>query len=146
MNALTPCCAAVLAACVAFPLLAQERVAQIDPVLVTGKKDPDKSTLTQPDLASAKERIEQTAGGANVIDAASYKTGRVATLADALGYSPGITIQPRFGAEEARLSIRGSGAQRTFHGRGIKLMQDGVPLNLTDGSFDFQAVEALSAR
>jgi iron complex outermembrane recepter protein len=146
MNALTPCCAAVLAACAAFPLLAQERIAQIDPVLITGKKDPDKSTLTQPDLATAKERIAQTAGGANVIDAASYKTSRVSTLADALGYSPGITIQPRFGAEEARLSIRGSGAQRTFHGRGIKLMQDGVPLNLTDGSFDFQAVEALSAR
>ena len=58
----------------------------------------------------------------------------------------GVYVQPRFGAEEARISIRGSGLQRTFHGRGLKLMQDGVPLNLADGSFDFQAVEALSAR
>jgi len=44
------------------------------------------------------------------------------------------------------VSIRGSGLQRTFHGRGLKLMQDGVPLNLADGSFDFQAIEPLSAR
>jgi iron complex outermembrane recepter protein len=134
--------AAALALCCGTPLGAQT----LEPVIVTGKKDPDKSTLTQPDFATAKARVEQTAGGANVIDAATYKTGRVATLADALGYAPGVLVQPRFGAEEARLSIRGSGAQRTFHGRGIKLMQDGVPLNLTDGSFDFQAVEALSAR
>src|SRR5262249_19177988 len=50
------------------------------------------------------------------------------------------------GAEEARLSIRGSGLQRTFHLRGVKLMQDGVPLNLADGSGDFQAVEPLQTR
>jgi iron complex outermembrane recepter protein len=115
-------------------------------IVVTGSKDRDKSTLTQPDLASAKKAIETTAGGANVIDAASYRSGRVSTLADALGFSPGVVVQPRFGAEETRLSIRGSGAQRTFHGRGLKLMQDGVPLNLADGSFDFQAIEPLAAR
>ena len=71
---------------------------------------------------------------------------RVATLTDALGGATGVYVQPRFGAEESRVSIRGSGLQRTFHGRGLKLMQDGVPLNLADGSFDFQAVEPLSAR
>ncbi len=52
--------------------------------------------------------------------------------------------QPRFGAEEARLSIRGSGLQRTFHMRGIYLLQDGVPITLADGSGDFQAVEPLA--
>ncbi len=76
----------------------------------------------------------------------TYTDGRVSTLSDALGDATGVFVQPRFGAEEARISIRGSGLQRTFHGRGLKLMQDGVPLNLADGSFDFQAVEALSAR
>jgi iron complex outermembrane recepter protein len=115
-------------------------------VVVTGKKNPDASTLAQPDVQTARERIERTAGGANVVDAKDYREGRVSTLADALNYSPGVLVQPRFGAEETRLSIRGSGAQRTFHGRGIKLMQDGVPLNLADGSFDFQAIDALSAR
>jgi iron complex outermembrane receptor protein len=70
----------------------------------------------------------------------------VSTLKDALEFAPGVLVQPRFGAEEARLSIRGSGLQRTFHGRGLKLLQDGVPLNLADGGFDFQAVEPLAAR
>ena len=118
----------------------------LKPVQVTARRHPDSSTLTQPDLATARARLALTPGGAGVVDAAGYAAGRVATLADALGYAAGVSVQPRFGAEEARLSIRGSGLQRTFHGRGLKLMQDGVPLNLADGGFDFQAVEPLSAR
>lgn len=97
-------------------------------------------------LDAAKRRLDERAGATSVVDADSYRDGRVSTLADALGYAPGVFIQPRFGAEEARLSIRGSGLQRTFHGRGIQLLQDGSPLNLADGGFDFQAVEPLSTR
>jgi iron complex outermembrane recepter protein len=101
---------------------------------------------TLPSIGTARERIKNVAGGANIVDAAQYKEGRVSTLDDALRFSPGVFIASRFGAEEARLSIRGSGLQRTFHMRGIQLLQDGVPLNLADGSADFQAVEPLSAR
>src|SRR5690606_35961057 len=43
-------------------------------------------------------------------------------------------------------SIRGSGIQRTFHGRGLLLMQDGVPVNLADGGFDMQGIEPLATR
>jgi iron complex outermembrane receptor protein len=42
------------------------------------------------------------------------------------------------------VSIRGSGLQRTFHMRGIYLLQDGVPITLADGSGDFQTVEPLA--
>jgi len=125
---------------------AEPPASQLEPVVVIGRKDPDRSTLTQPDLPTARKRLAQTPGGAGVVDASRYSEGRVSTLSDALGAATGVYVQPRFGAEEARISIRGSGLQRTFHGRGLKLMQDGVPLNLADGSFDFQAVEALSAR
>ncbi|WP_408631174.1 TonB-dependent receptor plug domain-containing protein [Methylocaldum marinum] len=51
----------------------------------------------------------------------------------------------RFGAKESLISIRGSGILRTFHPRGIKLLQDGVPLNFAHRGFDRQAVEPLSA-
>lgn len=115
-------------------------------VSVSARRDPDKSTLTQPDVRTARDRIQRTPGGAAVVDADDYAEGRVSTLSDALGMATGVFVQPRFGAEESRISIRGSGLQRTAHGRGLKLMQDGVPLNLADGSFDFQAVEALTAR
>jgi iron complex outermembrane receptor protein len=119
--------------------------AQTSAIVVTPSSVPDPS-LTLPNIFTARQRIATVPGGASVVDADSYREGRVSTLNDALGYVPGVFSPPRFGAEEARLSIRGSGIQRTFHLRGIKLMQDGVPLNLADGSGDFQAVEPLQTR
>lgn len=114
-------------------------------VVVTATAAP--VSLTTPSIQAAQAILNTTtAGGAEVIDAEGYKRGRAVNLRDALDYAPGVFIQPRFGAEESRLSIRGSGLQRTFHGRGIMLLQDGVPLNLGDGSFDFQGIEPLSAR
>lgn len=101
-------------------------------------------TVRSPELAAAE--LAAVPGGTSFVDAERYEEGRVSTLKDALDFAPGVFVQPRFGAEEARLSIRGSGLQRTFHGRGLKLLQDGVPLNLADGGFDFQAVEPLAAR
>lgn len=102
------------------------------------------SDPTAPSLAEKKAEFAHIPGGATVVDAETYKNGRSSTLQDALGLAPGVLIQPRFGAEEARLSIRGSGLQRTFHGRGLLLMQDGAPVNLADGSFDFQTIEPLA--
>lgn len=97
-------------------------------------------------VETARRRLDETAGGAGVIDAERYREQRTSTLADALGYAAGVFVQPRFGAEESRLSIRGSGLQRTFHLRGLELLQDGVYLNQADGGGDFQAVEPLAAR
>jgi iron complex outermembrane receptor protein len=102
--------------------------------------------LTVPTVDAKAAELRQIAGGANVIDAESYKTGRASTLSDALGFSPGVYVQSRYGSEEARLSIRGSGIQRTFHLRGIQVMQDGVPINQADGGGDFQSIEPLAAR
>lgn len=98
-------------------------------------------------LELARRELASVPGGADVVDlGADVRSGRVSTLKDALEFSPGVYIQPRFGAEEARLSIRGSGLQRTFHGRGVALLLDGVPVNLADGGFDFQVIEPLAAR
>jgi iron complex outermembrane receptor protein len=116
--------------------------ARLPETVITARK----LSLTSPSVEVLRGEIQQTPGGVGVIDAETYKRGRATTLKDALDYAPGVFVQPRFGAEEARISIRGSGIQRTFHGRGIKLLQDGVPLNLADGGFDFQAVEPLAAK
>jgi iron complex outermembrane receptor protein len=120
---------------------AQEQ--SLPPVIVTAQPVASQTLIP---IDAARARIGTTPGGANIVDAEQYKEGRVSTLDDALKFSPGVFIASRFGAEEARLSIRGSGLQRTFHMRGIQLLQDGVPLNLADGSADFQAVEPLGAR
>ncbi|MBB5034637.1 TonB-dependent receptor family protein [Prosthecobacter vanneervenii] len=113
-------------------------------VVITAKKD--SPSLTVPSLELRREQIAQSVpGGAGVVDAEFYKRGRASTLKDALDFAPGVLVQSRFGAEESRLAIRGSGIQRTFHGRGIWTMQDGMPLNLADGGFDMQALEPLAA-
>jgi iron complex outermembrane receptor protein len=127
-----------------FPSLAAEDVpVDLPRVEVHGKRYPANAV---DDIAQARKRLDERAGATALVDGEGYRDGRVGNLADALGQAPGVFVQPRFGAEEARLSIRGSGLQRTFHGRGIVVLQDGVPLNLADGSFDFQAIEPLAAR
>jgi iron complex outermembrane receptor protein len=118
---------------------------QLPTMTITGEAEPSPQALTVPNIETAREQINRVPGGVDIIDAESYEKGRAANLKDVLDYSPGVYVQPRFGAEESRISIRGSGIQRTFHGRGIKLLQDGVPLNLADGGFDMQAVEPLAA-
>jgi iron complex outermembrane receptor protein len=116
-------------------------------VTVTAPKSAAEPSLTQPGIETAKSRLDKIPGGANVVDADDYRLGNATTTADTFAYSPGVFAQSRIaGAEEARLSIRGSGIQRTFHGRGIKVLQDGIPINQADGAFDFQAIEPLSAR
>ncbi|HEY9192857.1 MAG TPA: Plug domain-containing protein, partial [Methyloversatilis sp.] len=60
---------------------------------------------TLPDIEGARAIMSLTPGGANVIDSETFRDARVSTLQDALGYSAGVFVQPRFGSEESRLSI-----------------------------------------
>ncbi|MDE2598491.1 MAG: TonB-dependent receptor [Rhodocyclaceae bacterium] len=134
-----------LAFAAAFPAQAQSPGGAVMLPEVTVSAAPDPS-LTQVDIEQARDALAKIPGGANVVDADTYREGRVSTFSDTLGMATGVLVQSRFGAEESRLSIRGSGLQRTFHMRGIKLMQDGVPMNLADGSGDFQTLEPLATR
>jgi iron complex outermembrane receptor protein len=135
--------AAAAAACCSVCVIAAAQQAaprQLDQITVTA----DRLTPTAPGEDVARAEASRVPGGADVVSANDYADGRASTFADVFAFSPGVFAQPRFGAEEARLSIRGSGLQRTFHMRGIYLMQDGVPITLADGSGDFQAVEPLA--
>jgi len=108
------------------------------------KSDPD-SSLTQPTFEQDRLELAKIPGGTETVDSERYLTGRASTFADTFFLSPGVVAQSRFGSDEARISIRGSGLQRAFHGRGIRLLQDGIPLNLADGGFDMQSVDPLAA-
>lgn len=138
----TKVCLAILAA---MPYLAQaehEGTVHLDEVKVVATKN--KASLTQPDIETAKENLSKTAGGTTVVDMANVREGRTSNMQDTLGMATGVLAQSRFGAEETRLSIRGSGLQRTFHGRGLKLMQDGIAVNLADGGFDFPGIDPMA--
>ncbi|MGB5235719.1 MAG: TonB-dependent receptor plug domain-containing protein, partial [Candidatus Macondimonas sp.] len=146
MNSMPPWPLGLLAALSVLPPSgAQAETAPVAPaavlpeVTVTGTG----GSLTVPSATQARERIEQIPGGAAVVDAESYEDTRAATIKDMLDYVPGVFAQPRY-AEELRLSIRGSGLSRTFHLRGISLLQDGIPINLADGGGDFQDIDPLA--
>ncbi|MBP6505998.1 MAG: TonB-dependent receptor [Opitutaceae bacterium] len=115
---------------------------QLDRLDVTASRP---APLTVPALDAASAELRFTPGGVETIAADRFLRGRASTVDDTFALSPGVIALSRFGSDEARLSIRGSGLQRTFHGRGLRILQDGVPLNLADGSFDMQALDPLSA-
>lgn len=127
-------------ACLAEPAEQQAPARTLQQITVTA----DRLSATAPGEMAARIEAERVAGGADVVGRDDYSSGRASNLAEVFALAPGVFAQTRFGAEEARLSIRGSGLQRTFHSRGIYLLQDGVPITLADGSGDFQAIEPLA--
>lgn len=105
------------------------------------------ASLTVDDFYAKQQELTQRVGAVEVINADSYKTGRSSRIKDALNFAPGVYVQPRFGQEESRVSIRGSGLDRGIcGGQGIQLLQDGMPINQADGSFQMQTIEPLSTR
>ncbi|MDB5491097.1 MAG: TonB-dependent receptor [Micavibrio sp.] len=100
---------------------------------------------TAPGYAEAVSVVRLSPGNNSVIPAKKFETLHAVSFKDMLASAPGVEAQPRFG-EEVRLSIRGSGLSRSFHLRGINILQDGIPLNLADGSGDFQEIDPLLAQ
>lgn len=101
-------------------------------IIVIGRQSTDEAVA----MANA------TPGGTDVVTYDDYADRSVVSLRDTLAFSPGVYTQPRFG-QEVRLSIRGSGLSRGFHMRGLTLLQDGVPINLSDDNGDFQELEPI---
>lgn len=99
--------------------------------------------VTAPTAVDAAEaRAARTAGGTDVVSYQDYADKSVVSLRDALAFSPGVYLQPRFG-QEVRISVRGSGLSRGYHMRGLTLLQDGIPINLADDNGDFQELEPI---
>ncbi|MDR2673832.1 MAG: TonB-dependent receptor [Opitutaceae bacterium] len=95
----------------------------------------------RPTIATAARALEAVPGGTSLVDAAALRTGRLNTPADLFQLQPGVLVLTAFGGiDHPRLSIRGASIQRGGDpggGRGILFLQDGFPVNFSDGSFDF---------
>ena len=105
--------------------------------------DADRASIivtANPIVEDAAERVQRTAGGVDVVAAEGFEDKLALSLRDALSFSPGVYTQPRFG-QEVRISIRGSGLSRSFHMRGLTLLQDGIPINMADDNGDFQELD-----
>ena len=100
-------------------------------------------TLTVPSNVEAAKIIQRTPGGAAVVDSKAFENDFSQNFEDTLSFVPGVFATKRF-AEEVRISIRGSGLERTFHQKGLAALQDGVPFNAADSSGDFQEIDNLT--
>lgn len=100
---------------------------------------------TRTDLAETRKRIAEVPGSVALIEPAQIKSSREANLKDVLRFTPGVFVQPRFGAaDESQISIRGSGLRNNFHARGINLLVNGMPYRNADGFTDFESLELLT--
>lgn len=123
--------AALAATLPLMPLQARHGEAEHS-IIVTGTRSAE----------AAQQQADSVAGGTDVVTHDEYADKSLVSLRDALGFSPGVYVQPRYG-QEVRISIRGSGLSRGFHMRGLTLLQDGIPINLADDNGDFQELEPI---
>ncbi|MGH7557011.1 MAG: TonB-dependent receptor domain-containing protein [Gemmatimonadota bacterium] len=98
------------------------------------------------ELAEVRERMRDIPGAVDLIETAELERTRLANFRDVLRFTPGVYIQPRFGAaDESQLSIRGSGLRNNFHLRGVNVLVNGMPYRSADGFTDFESLELLTA-
>ena len=93
------------------------------------------------DPAQIAQQLAETPGAATFLDSGQWQGQQAGTIKDITDYVPGVYAQNRDGAESARLVVRGSGLANTFQGRGVLILQDGVPINMTDGEFEFPVID-----
>jgi len=134
----TSACALVLS----LSFSAQARHSDIPNITITPI---DRGSLTVPSIQIQREILNLTPGSVGFVDSESYQNTYANDLRDTLKDTPGVYVQNRYG-QEMRLSIRGSGIGRSFHARGIEILQDGIPTNLADGSGDYYQIDPLALR
>ncbi|WP_421861008.1 TonB-dependent receptor family protein [Parvibaculum sp.] len=148
--------AALLSAIVTPAYAAEDEAIVLPEIVVEGEEvvtplsglaDPSFSlgTLTVPGVAQAQQEMSLIPGAVSLVPATRYQDTYAHNFEDVMDFTPGVYARKRFGAE-VRLSIRGSGLSRSFHMRGLEILQDGVPYNLADGAADFQEIDPLIAQ
>src|SRR5690606_26327779 len=109
---------------------------QIETLTVTGKET----------AAEDRANVALTPGGASFIDIGAARERKIATLADALRYVPGVWSASHAGNDRVFFSSRGSNLDATdYDMNGIKLLQDGLPVTTADGNNHNRVVDPLSA-
>jgi iron complex outermembrane receptor protein len=95
---------------------------------------------------ASQASLEQIPGNTALVGQETIRNSLAITLKDIFGFTPGVLVQPRFGADESQFSIRGSGLRSNFHERGINLFINGTPYQDADGFSDFEAIELQAVR
>lgn len=105
-----------------------EGAAELSGVVVTAPT----SSLVSPEAQSARQLLHPYPGATEVVTPEGFRLGRGSYLEDFLRFEPGIFVQSAQGAEDTKVSVRGSGIQ-SDEIAGLELLIDGLPLNQADG-------------
>lgn len=111
--------------------------APTDEIVVTGSRTP--------------ELLLRTPAAISIANKDAFVDTRGISLKDGLQYMPGVFVQSRGGGQDVRVTIRGFGArgngERSNAGnmRGIRILQDGLPLTEPDGRTSLDLVDLLAA-
>ena len=122
---------------------------QLPPLVVKDSEVPPIATPErQYSEAQAREAIDRTPGGVELVGAEEIKESLGTNLKEVLDFVPGVLIQGRQGSvsDESQFSIRGSGLRNNFHIRGINILVDGFTLNNADGFFRPEVLELFSSK
>jgi iron complex outermembrane recepter protein len=90
------------------------------------------------------DEIREVPGSVDYVGEAAIESSLAYNLKDALDYTPGVLVQPRFGADESQISIRGSGLRGNFHLRGLNVFVNGLPYQDADGFSDFESIDLMA--
>ncbi|MCC5812767.1 MAG: TonB-dependent receptor [Ectothiorhodospiraceae bacterium] len=135
-------CLILAGACWLTPCVASANDTALDPLTIEAARP----TTTTPSAEEARENLSRIPGATTLVDEDTLRDGRAANLEDGLATVPGVYARSRFGQDETRLSIRGSGISRTFNSRGVRLLRDGLPVTEADGNTRTQLIDPLTAR
>ncbi len=122
-------------------LFLKEKNVYLSRVVIQGQSPATVQTFTQ--ISQAHRLIP----GGTSLTVMQPGIQRLETLKDALRFEPGVVIQDFFGAnDQPRISIRGAGLQSNPQRRGLYLLQDGIPVNFSDGSFAVSVMDPMTAQ
>lgn len=100
---------------------------------------------TSPSSEHSDEALRRVPGGTTLIDSERLREGRTTNLEESLSSAPGVFARSRFGQDESRVSIRGSGLGQNFNTQGVRLLRDGLPVTEADGNTRSQLINPATA-
>ncbi|PKL96446.1 MAG: TonB-dependent receptor [Gammaproteobacteria bacterium HGW-Gammaproteobacteria-8] len=112
---------------------------------VSAAQEPPPVELEPIEIEATRSALElaEVPAAVTVINGESLRQGRgAASLAEVLDQVPGLFIQNSGNfAQDARIALRGFGAQAAFGIRGVAILVDGIPQTLPDGQAQVDAID-----
>ncbi len=114
---------------------------KLEEMVVLGES---KAVRLAPDFYSTKDDFNHAIGGQSLLDDSEFRKGSLSGQEDIFKLTPGVWVSTNNGADDAFISIRGSGLSTQSFGNGLRSLQDGLPLGRIDNGTSAQIIDVLA--